>query len=172
MSPIPFLISDNIMLIKTYKANTNISINVVLANKKNVHVAFNALSNGSSTLTTDNEELQNAIEKHYNFGKLFRLISVHGESAEKKSSAVGASSNDESVASASVAEANETAEEVAESAEEGAAEVAVRKVQVSDLAAAKDYLADKFGISRTLLRSKKSIEEQAAAHGIEFEIMS
>jgi predicted DsbA family dithiol-disulfide isomerase len=40
---------------------------------------------------------------------------------------------------------------------------------VSDIAAAKDYLADKFGISRTSMRSTKAILEQAAAHGIEFE---
>ena len=43
------------------------------------------------------------------------------------------------------------------------------KVKVSDIAAAKDYLADKFGISRTSMRSTKAILEQAAAHGIEFE---
>ena len=45
----------------------------------------------------------------------------------------------------------------------------VCKVKVSDIAAAKDYLADKFGISRTSMRSTKAILEQAAAHGIEFE---
>lgn len=46
---------------------------------------------------------------------------------------------------------------------------ALRKVKVSDLAAAKDYLADTFGISRTSMRSTKAIMGQAAAHSIEFE---
>lgn len=49
---------------------------------------------------------------------------------------------------------------------------ALRKVKVSDLAAAKDYLADTFGISRTSMRSTKAIMEQAAAHSIEFEGLS
>ena len=43
------------MTIKTYMANTNISINVVLPSKKNFHITFTPLSNGSSVFTTDNE---------------------------------------------------------------------------------------------------------------------
>ena len=68
--------------IKTYKANTNVSINVVLSNKKNLHISFSPLSNGTSTFTTDNEEVMNAIERHSNFGKLFRLHSMQGEAAK------------------------------------------------------------------------------------------
>lgn len=45
-------------------------------------------------------------------------------------------------------------------------------MKVSDLSAAKDYLADTFGISRTAMRSMKAITEQAAANGIEFEGLS
>lgn len=63
---------------------------------------------------------------------------------------------------------NETAEEQ-KAEDEAEEEVNLRKVKVSDLAAAKDYLADKFGISRTALRSQKAILEHAAANGIEFE---
>ena len=48
----------------------------------------------------------------------------------------------------------------------------LKKVKVSDLSAAKDYLADTFGISRTAMRSMKAITEQAAANGIEFEGLS
>lgn len=44
-----------------------------------------------------------------------------------------------------------------------------RKVKVSDIASAKDYLADTFGISRTSMRSTKAIMEQATANRIEFE---
>ena len=43
------------------------------------------------------------------------------------------------------------------------------KVKVSDIASAKDYLADTFGINRTAMRSTKAIMEQAAANGVEFE---
>ena len=68
------------MITKTYKANTNISINVVLPSKKNLHIAFVPLSNGSSVFTTDNEDIQKSVENHYKFGKLFKLHSVHGQS--------------------------------------------------------------------------------------------
>ena len=52
------------MITKTYKANTNISINVVLPSKKNLHIAFVPLSNGSSVFTTDNEDIQKSVENH------------------------------------------------------------------------------------------------------------
>lgn len=136
-------------IIKTYKANTNVSINVVLASKKNLHITFTPLSNGTSTFTTDNEAIQNAIESHARFGSLFRLIAAHGESE-----------------AAAPAETSAADAEGEVSAEKGSG---LTKVTVTDTASAKDYLADKFGISRTSMRSTKAIIEQAAAHGIEFE---
>lgn len=129
---------------KIYKAKTNVSINVVLSNKKNLHILFNPLSNGSSTFSTDNEDVMNAIERHYNFGKLFRLDSVVDDT--------------------------KPSEEVVEKAEikDAAEGTGLKRVKVSDIASAKDYLADTCGISRTALRSVKAIMEQAAANGIEF----
>ena len=129
---------------KIYKAKTNVSINVVLSNKKNLHISFNPLSNGSSTFSTDNEDVMNAIERHYNFGKLFRLDSVVDDA--------------------------KPSEEVMEKAEvkDAAEGTGLKRVKVSDIASAKDYLADTCGISRTALRSVKAIMEQAAANGIEF----
>lgn len=129
---------------KIYKAKTNVSINVVLSNKKNLHISFNPLSNGSSTFSTDNEDVMNAIERHYNFGKLFRLDSVVDDT--------------------------KPSEEVVEKAEvkDAAEGTGLKRVKVSDIASAKDYLADTCGISRTALRSVKAIMEQAAANGIEF----
>lgn len=137
-------------MIKTYKASTNVSINVVLSSKKNLHVSFVPLSNGSSTFTTDNEELIRAIESHYNFGKLFRLWSATDKNVKKQEEGP----------------ANEESD-----AEEEQTEDTLKEVTVSDLSAAKDYLADKLGISRTALRSKKAIDEQAAANGIKFNIL-
>lgn len=182
-------------MIKTYKANTNVSINVVLASKKNLHISFTPLSNGSSTFTTDNEEVMNAIERHYNFGKLFRLHSTQGESKKKAAKVVENPVKEDNPTPAETttkeAETTETHEPAdneggseqtttvdaetedtdneAEDAEAPANDTAaLKQVTVSDLASAKDYLADKFDISRTSLRSKKAIVEQAAAHGIEF----
>lgn len=138
----------------------------------------------------------NAIESHYNFGKLFRLHSVQGESKKKAAKVVETPAKKEEKAEEKPADnptpaedttvtdngdnenadANENGEDNEQNGEaptEGAetetdSDTELKQVTVSDLAAAKDYLADKFGISRTTLRSKKAIVEQAAANGIEF----
>lgn len=140
----------------------------------------------------------NAIECHYNFGKLFRLHSVQGESKKNAAKVVETPAKKEEKAeekpadnptpaedttvtdngdneNADANENGENNEQNGEAPTEGGetetdtdADATLKQVTVSDLAAAKDYLADKFGISRTTLRSKKAIVEQAAANGIEF----
>ena len=146
-------------MIKTYKANTNISINVVLpSSKKNLHVAFVPMSDGSSVFSTDNEEIQKGIESHYKYGSLFRF--VEPSNTKKLQNAPAKSKTNEETAPVEAEGMDENGE-----SKDGTAV----KVTVTDLASAKDYLADKFGISRTSLRSAKTIMEQAAAHGIEFE---
>ena len=129
---------------KHYKSKTSISINVVLKSKKSMHIAFTAQSDGSSVYTTDNPDVQYALEHHYKYGKLFKLVSTESEADIKAKK------------EAEEAAANEKKDEI-------------RKVSVSDLASAKDFLADTFGISRTSLRSEKAIMEAAKAHNIEFE---
>lgn len=152
-------------MIKTYKANTNVSINVVLPSKKNLHISFTPLSNGSSLFTTDNEDIMHAIEKHYNFGKLFRLHSAQDES-EKRGAKTEENPRDKETPTVGNQATGEDSQD--EETAEGNAPT-LKKVRVSDLSAAKDYLADTFGISRTAMRSMKAITEQAAANGIEFE---
>ena len=129
---------------KHYKSKTAISINVVLKSKNSMHIAFTAQSDGSSVYTTDNPDVQYALEHHYKYGKLFKLVSTESEADIK---------------------AKKEAEEAATNEKKDE----IRKVSVSDLASAKDFLADTFGISRTSLRSEKAIMEAAKAHNIEFE---
>ena len=129
---------------KHYKSKTSISINVVLKSKKSMHIAFTAQSDGSSVYTTDNPDVQYALEHHYKYGKLFKLVNTESEADIKAKK------------EAEKAAANEKKDEI-------------RKVSVSDLASAKDFLADTFGISRTSLRSEKAIMEAAKANNIEFE---
>ena len=146
-------------MIKTYKAKTNISINVVLpCSKKNLHIAFVPMSDGSSFFSTENEEIQKGIEGHYKFGSLFKFIGAANSDGRKHASYKSKTNKDTPQV--------ET-EEIDKNGEKEA--VTIIKVTVPDLASAKDYLADKFGISRTSLRSMKAIIEQAAIHGIEFE---
>jgi hypothetical protein len=145
-------------MIKTYKANTNVSINVVLPSEKNLHIAFVPLSDGSSSFTTDNEDLQKAIESHSRFGKLFKLFGAKTVAKRNPAPIEQPDKNEMKVGQ----------EEVG-SADSDTKESAFRKVKVSDIGVAKDYLADTFGVSRTSMRSTKAILEQAAIHGIEFE---
>lgn len=136
-------------MIKIYKANTNVSINVVLASKKNLHITFAPLSNGCSTFTTSDKEIIAAMERHYNFGKLFRLESafIDKPSGETERN-VSTEGKDAACISKPAAE--------------------IKRVKVPDVATAKDYLATHCGISRTVLRSEKTVLEQAQACGIEF----
>lgn len=138
MIPIsPSLIQKREMT-KTYKSGSDISINVILSDKKNLHISFTPSSDGTSTYTTKDASVQAAIEKHYRFGKLFRLASVEDERKPKE----------KPVQTAPVKKNEE--------------------ISVPDLSVAKDILADRFGISRTLLRTKDAIMEHAAAHGVVF----
>nr|DAW84258.1 MAG TPA: hypothetical protein [Caudoviricetes sp.] len=156
-------------MIKIYKANTNVCINVVLTSKKNLHISFIPLSNGGSTFTTDNEEIMNAIESHYNFGKLFRLHSTQDESKKKVTNVVKLPEKKEKQKTdENPIQTENNGQNDETSTEETKTEPTLKRVNVSDLASAKDYLADTFGISRTALRSMKAITEQAAVYGIEF----
>lgn len=132
------------MSFKKYKANTNVSINVVLPNKENMHISFIPMSDGSSTYETNNDEIQKAIERHYNFGRLFRLASVSDKYIDVEPS----DQSNEPTPGEEISTQN--------------------KVQVTDISDAKDYLADKYGVSRTALRSTKAILDKAAELGIEF----
>lgn len=114
-------------------------MNVVLSSGKSLHVAFNQSSDGSSSYTTSDEEVQKALERHYRFGGLFRLAGEFAEASPAVPSARAAAPAPEA-----------------------------REVRVSDIAAAKDYLAERYGVSRTSLKSQKSIHEQAASLGLKF----
>lgn len=148
---------------KIYRANTNVSINVVLSNQKNKHITFVPLSDGSSVFTTDCEELQQAIEKHYNFGKLFKLKEHNTVKRSKKHYAYRTlvTKNDDTEAV--------SGDETADVADSDSKNTNLRRIKVNDISEAKDYLAETFGISRTTMRSTKSILEKASANGVEFE---
>lgn len=66
------------------------------------------------------------------------------------------------------AEEPETSEDEVVANETPKAETTAQKIEVPGLEEAKAYLVENFGISRTKLRSRKQIEDTAAANGIEF----
>ena len=127
-------------MIKYYRSKSCVSISVVFENGSRKHIAFEAKTGGGSTYTTDNEDEQKAIESHPYFNKMFREF-VPPIVVESKMKA-----------SAPVKK-----------------KVDFTSVTVSDIVEAKNYIADRFGVSRTKLKSKKSILEAAAAYKIRFE---
>ena len=58
---------------KTYKAHTLLSITVNLSNGYYRHISFDSNSNGTSTYSTNDEDIQKAMEKHPKFGKYFTV---------------------------------------------------------------------------------------------------
>lgn len=125
---------------KQYKASRGLSINVVVGKNTNVHVAFEGRSDGSSYYATDDADLQHAIEHNCHFGHLFFLDSAEDEQVSSPSPEVtpDAPSSEQVV------------------------------VEVTDIDEAKDYLAEKYGISRTMLRSKSAILSEGESRGITF----
>ena len=61
---------------KTYSAKTHVSISVLLKSNKSARISFSPMTRGGSSYTTANKELQEAIEKHSQFGKMFKLTSA------------------------------------------------------------------------------------------------
>lgn len=131
---------------KYYSSDSHIAINVLLENGNSMHIAFTPISNGGSTYNTEAEVIQNALENHYRYNDLFVL-------------------DREEDTNAPVEEPTQNTEEDPNQAEESN----IRKIRVSDIGEAKDYLAETFGVSRTSLRGQKAILEAAKANNIEFE---
>lgn len=126
-------------MLKKYSSKTQISINVRLESGKSLHVAFSPITGGSSLYYTEDENVQMALEKHYHYGTLFTGSVV--EHVEPKKTA-------------------EPKDKDAKSS--------MKEITVSCADDAKDYLSDRFGVSRTKMRSVKAIQESAHAFGVVF----
>jgi hypothetical protein len=124
---------------KTYRSNSIVHIGVIRPNGSKVRVSFDALTGGGSLYSTSDEGIQYGLEHHIGFGKIFRL--------------------DESVIDD---------QPVSPVAQDEEVKPQVLVVNVSNLDDAKEYLVEKFGLSRTKLRSRAAILDAAGENGIEF----
>jgi hypothetical protein len=124
---------------KTYRSNSIVHIGVIRPNGSKVRVSFDALTGGGSLYSTADEGIQYGLEHHIGFGKIFRL--------------------DESVVDD---------QPVSPVAQDEEVKPQVLVVNVSNLDDAKEYLVEKFGLSRTKLRSRAAILDAAGENGIEF----
>lgn len=125
---------------KLYKSRSVLSVNIVLPSGYNRFISFVPSTDGGSFYMTDDEEEIWGLEHHWRYGK-----NIRGEEVCERPCV---SENEADIES-------ETGEDV-------------NVVDVKDLAEAKDYLADKYGVSRTMLRGEKSIMAQAEARGVRF----
>lgn len=157
---------------KKYLANTAISVSVTLPNGGNTRVSFSALTDGTSVYYTDDKEIQWALEHHYKFGKLFRLVGEdnaadNAPTPAKSSKKNTSKSPKKGTAKETPAETTDEAEATSEKeSQEEAPEL--KEVSVTDLDAAKDYLAENFDVVRTKLKTEEIIKETALSYGITF----
>lgn len=177
---------------KVYKANSIAHI-VVIVNGKSRRVSFAAKTGGGSTFRTDDETLQKAIESHYRFGELFHLAETiedkksnktakpdsmpaptkteqenDGQKPAEDNTADAATSDVEDEQSQVEQDADETENEGNDTQEGEGEQSNLTKVNVTDFEDARDYLSDKFGISRSKIRTQKAVKEAAEANGIVF----
>lgn len=167
-------------MVKKYVAKTDIAISVYLKSGKNTHVPFSAKTGGGSVLYTDVVELQEALEVHPKYGKLFKLEQVIDPNKKPakatKKAPVKPAAPVEPEEGAEDTEANEgepvntdadhDTEETTDEEDEGEE---VKKIMVNSIDEAKDYLCEHFeGYSRTKLRSKVAIKAAAEKEGFEF----
>jgi hypothetical protein len=136
-------------MLKRYKSKSCVSINVVLPTGGNTHVSFSPVTGGGSVYYTDNENIQKGLERHPKYGRLFVIDTV--ASAQKPVIKK----------QGTVAEKAAAGQQPTESAVKKAVEV---KMACND--DAKDYVADKFGVSRSKMRSRADIEKVATENGV------
>ena len=129
---------------KKYTSYSTISISVLLPNGGRAHVSFTPVTGGSSMYITKDKNMQDALESHVSFGKLFKLAKVIDENKEAEKAAPKAK------------------------AEPKKEEKKAIDVVVTCSEDAKEYLADKFGLSRSKLRNREQIMAAGEANGVNF----
>lgn len=112
-----------------------------------------------ATFSSENIMMQNAIESCEDFRrgriKRVRVIELNEEIVIDHNPTKTSESNSNSITNPGTNEDN--------------SENAMKRIPVNDISEAREWLAEKYGVSRTLIRTVKSVKEQAERLGIEFE---
>lgn len=131
-------------MLKTYQGNSDLAFNVKVEGGLK-RIVFDGQSHGTSIYSTRDVKEQKAIESHYWFNDKFWLEETIDEKkveAEAKKKAAARTKK--------IAEEKKT-------------------YCVTDIADAKDYLADTFGVSRTKMKTKEDVLAVAKEYGVELE---
>lgn len=126
------------------------SVTVRLKSGSNTHITFQPQTGGGSIYYTKDDIVQDGLESHPKFGRLFKLVGAQEEvkPAVKKVEANNDGNGPEEV-------------EGAKQAASGATFTASCNDD------AKEYLAEKYGVKRSLMRNKDQILAAAQQHGVE-----
>ena len=122
-----------------YISKTHVCLNVVTPSGANVHVSFTERTGDGSVYYTNDPELIVALESHPRYGRLF----IKDESFLSVKAPVSVKSEPAAVPE----------------------KKAVTK-EFSNNEDAKDYFAEKFGVSRSKLRTRAAIDEAAKSFGV------
>lgn len=131
-------------MLKTYQGNSDLAFNVKI-DEGYKRIVFDGQSLGTSIYSTRDTKEQKAIESHYWFNDKFWLEETVDEKkleAEAKKKVAARTKK--------IAEEKKT-------------------YCVTDIADAKDYLADTFGVSRTKMKTKEDVLAVAKEFGVELE---
>ena len=120
-----------------FTSKSHVALSVPLE-KGNAHISFIEKTGQGSVFYTDNEKLAKAMRKHPKFGKLFREEEIKEETKEEVSDAPDITDNG----------------------------TKQPEVSFSNNEDAKEYLADRFGVSRSKLRTRQEMEEVAKANNL------
>lgn len=144
---------------KIYTSYTHVAFSVTLSGGKSKRISFSPRTGGGSLFYTDDENVQNAIEKHPSFGTKFFLTKPQAEVKKPAKPAVTKKLEKEAGSEDSASEAP---------APEATEDKTTKEIPFTSLSDAKEYLAKTYEIGRTQLRSKEAIKKYAALHGIIF----
>lgn len=127
------------MSAKKYIAKSHVSLSVKMTENKYAHISFTPLTGGGSVYYTSDEKVQQALEQHPKYGKLYKEDLLYKQIMQVVATPVAKKKKEEAT-----------------------------EVHVSCLDDAKDYLSEKFGISRTKMRSAEGIKNIAASNNVVF----
>lgn len=119
-------------MFKTYQGYSDLAFNVQIDGSLR-RVVFDGQSKGTSIFSTRDTKLQNAMEKHCWYKDKFFLVEAFDEKKQE-------------------AEAKKKAAAKATQSEEEK-----KTYVVEDIADAKDYLAEQFGVSRSKMKTKEDV---------------
>lgn len=131
-------------MLKIYQGYSRLAFNVKMESGYR-RIVFDGQTNGFSIYSTRDVKEQKAIESHYLYNDKFWLEETIDEKKLE-------------------AEAKKRATARAKKVEEEK-----KKYVVTDIADAKEYLADTYGVSRTMMKTKEDVLNYAAEFGVELE---